>query len=397
MTTVEAPAEHGTKASALEDVARRFIPLIRERARSMELAHRLDDDLVADMNAAGLFSILVPSRWGGPGLGPAEVNVVVELIAHADVSTAWVTSFYNLHNWLLCRFPLEVQEDLYAGRSSVLASAVLQKPGSAERVEGGFRITGRWGYATGILHGSHALIPASCDNVVSWCLVERDQLEVFDDWDVAAMAATGSVSIAADAAFVPDSRVVAVDRLMHPTDHPGSFHEEGAYRLSFSALALCTSSIYVGALDAGVELARDRLQSSSGPGGVPRIERPMMRVNWVDAHQNARVLRLVRDAATEDAVRSSHRGTPPTLEAEAQTQLDIMTLLQTAKRSLRTLVDSSGSSGYRSTDLLRRIANDIAMISTHALNGEYDVAMDRHARWLLGMGQTTGEPRARIR
>jgi alkylation response protein AidB-like acyl-CoA dehydrogenase len=236
-----------------------------------------------------------------------------------------------------------------------------------------------------------------CDGVASWCLVERDQLELLDDWDVAAMAATGSVTIVADSVFVPEARVLAVVDLMHPTEHPGSFHEEQAYRLPFSALALTTASIYLGALDAGVELGRERLQRSSGPGDVPRIERQMMRVNWVNAHQTARVLRLVRDAATSDALRASQRGTPLTLEEEAQTQLDIMTLLQSAKQALRTLLDASGSSSYRNTDLLRRLAGDIGMISTHALNGEYDVAMDRHARWLLGLGQVAGDPRARMR
>jgi alkylation response protein AidB-like acyl-CoA dehydrogenase len=363
----------------------------------MEIARRLDDDLVADMDAAGLFSILVPRRWGGAGLGPVELNTVLEVLARGDVSTAWVTSFYNLHNWFLCRFPVDVQRELYSGRSSVLAAAVLSRPGTAVPVHGGYLVTGRWGYATGILHGSHSLVPAMCDGVASWCLVERDQLELLDDWDVAAMAATGSVTIVADSVFVPEARVLAVVDLMHPTEHPGSFHEEQAYRLPFSALALTTASIYLGALDAGVELGREWLQRSSGPGDVPRIERQMMRVNWVNAHQTARVLRLVRDAATSDALRASQRGTPLTLEEEAQTQLDIMTLLQSAKQALRTLLDASGSSSYRNTDLLRRLAGDIGMISTHALNGEYDVAMDRHARWLLGLGQVAGDPRARMR
>lgn len=393
MTTTEARAHESPDAPRLADVASSFVPRILERARAMELARRMDDDLIADMDDAGLFSLLVPKPWGGPGLGPREVNTVVELLAHGDVSVAWNASFYNLHNWFLCRFPIGVPEALFADRSSVLAAAVLQKPGSAERVEGGYRVTGRWGYATGILHGSHALVPALCDGVMSWCLVEREQLEVHDDWDVAAMAATGSVSIGAEAVFVPDAHVLPVDQLMHRTEHPGNFHEEDAYRLPFSALALCTASIYVGALDAGVELARDKLQGSSGPGGVPRIERQMTRVNWVDASQMARVLRLVRDAATEDVIAISQRGAPPTLEQEAQTQLDIMTLLQSAKDTLRSLLDASGTSGYRSTDLLRRITNDVAMLSTHALNGEYDVAMDRHARWLLGLGRECGDPR----
>src|SRR5215472_12864948 len=93
-------------AAALEEAARGFVPRIRELARQMELARRLDDELVEDMDAAGLFSVVVPKRWGGAGLGPHELNEVVEIVATGDISTAWVTGFYNLHNWFLCRYPL---------------------------------------------------------------------------------------------------------------------------------------------------------------------------------------------------------------------------------------------------------------------------------------------------
>ena len=146
--------------SSLADAARGFVPRIRELARQMELARRLDDDLVEDMDAAGLFSVVVPKRWGGAGLGPHELNEVVEIVATGDVSTAWVTGFYNFHNWFLCRYPLEVQEELFAGRASVRSAAILSSPGAANRVDGRLRVSGRWGYATGMLHASHALVPA---------------------------------------------------------------------------------------------------------------------------------------------------------------------------------------------------------------------------------------------
>ena len=210
------------------------------------------------------------------------------------------------------------------------------------------------------------------------------------------MSATGSVTIGADAVTVPDAHVVPMDRLMHPTEHPGNFHEHDTYRLTFSALAICTASIYVGALDAAVEFARERLELSSGPGQCSTNPTADSAVNWVEVRQTARVLRLVRDAATEDVIHVARRGTPPAPAEEAQTQLDISTLLQSAKTALRVLVDAGGSSGYRSTDPLRRLANDIAMVSTHALNGEYDVAMDRHARWLLGVDRTAAGPDARL-
>jgi 3-hydroxy-9,10-secoandrosta-1,3,5(10)-triene-9,17-dione monooxygenase len=389
-------ADKSARGSSLGDTARGFVPRIRGLARQMELAHRLDDDLVEDMDAAGLFSVVVPRRWGGAGLGPHELNEVVEIVAHGDVSTAWVTGFYNLHNWFLCRYPLEVQEELFAGRPSVRSAAILSRPGSAERVNGRLRVTGRWGYATGMLHASHALVPALIDGELFWVILPRQQLEISDDWDVAAMAATGSVTIAATDATVPESWAIPFATVMSAVNRDDAVHMEEAMRLPFSALTFATASLYVGALDAGVEMARERLKTGSGVNSPPRIERPLARVRWVNAYQTARIMHLVRDAATEEAIEIGRRGTPQTLEEEARAQLHILTLRHTVRDTLRDLVDGNGTSGYRSDNHLRRMSADIAMVSTHAVHGEYDVMMDRYARWLLGMGLAPGDPGARM-
>jgi 3-hydroxy-9,10-secoandrosta-1,3,5(10)-triene-9,17-dione monooxygenase len=383
-------AERSSSRSSLADVARAFVPRIRELARQMELARRLDDELVEDMDAAGLFSVVVPKRWGGAGLGPHELNEVIEIVATGDISTAWVTGFYNLHNWFLCRYPLEVQEELFAGRASVRSAAILSSPGSAERADGKLRVSGRWGYA------SHALVPAMIDGEMYWVILPGEQLEIFDDWDVAAMAATGSVTIEAKGAVVPESWAMPFGKMMSATNHEGMFHDEEVMRLPFSVLKFAISSLYVGALDAAVEMARERLNSASGVNSPPRIERPLARVRWVNAYQTARIMHLLRDTATEEAIEIARRGTPQTLEEEADGGLHGVTILRTVRETLRELVDGNGSSGYRSDNHLRRMSIDIAMISTHAVHGEYDVMMDRYARWLLGMGFAPGDPGARM-
>lgn len=378
------------------DAARAFVPRIRDLARQMEINGRLDDQLVEDMEAAGLFSILVPKLWGGCGLGPHELNKVVEIISTADVSTGWVTAFYNFHNWFLCRYPRAVQEELFADRSSVRCAAILSSPGTAERVDGKLRVNGRWGYATGILHASHAMVPVIVDNDMSWVIVPQDQLELIDDWDVAAMAATGSVTIVARDVTVPDTWALPFAKMMSATDHEGTFHDEEVMCFPFSVITTAISSLYVGALDAAVEICRERMTAASGVNSAPRIERPMARMRWVNALQTARVMHLVRDAATEEALCVARRGVPQTLEEEALNGLHGVTILRTVRDSLRELVDGNGSSGYRSDNILRRMSQDIAMISTHAVHGEYDVMMDRHARWLLGMGLAPGDPGARM-
>src|SRR5690348_11132640 len=83
------------------EAARALVPRIRALASRKENNRRLHDELIEDMEKAGLFSILVPKRYGGAGLGPREVNKVVEIISTGDCSLGWVGSFYILHNWFL--------------------------------------------------------------------------------------------------------------------------------------------------------------------------------------------------------------------------------------------------------------------------------------------------------
>jgi len=73
-----------------------------------------------------------------------------------------------------------------------------------------------------------------------------------------------------------------------------------------------------------------------------------------------------------------------------------VSIMQGIKDAARLLVDGRGTSGYRADDQIRRISSDVAMISTHLLGGDYDVVMDRHARWVLGLGMDPGDPMTRF-
>jgi 3-hydroxy-9,10-secoandrosta-1,3,5(10)-triene-9,17-dione monooxygenase len=385
-------------AESLYEAAEGFVPEIRRRALKMERARRLDDDLVDAMDAAGLFSVIVPKRWGGAGLGPREVNEVnrvSEILGSADCSTAWVSTFFIFHNWFLCRFPLEVQQQLYKERSSVRCAAVWAPPGSAERVAGGYRITGRWGYASGVLHAPYALVSVIVDNSAYWFIVRREDLEMFDDWDMASMVATGSVTIATKDTFVSDGWGLEIAKLMSAGGHAGTFYAEDIYRQSFSVLSMATPSLSLGALDSAVELGRERLRTSK-PFGIPRIERVPSRIRWVRAYETARVARLIRDTVTENAIQRAQSGRPLSLQDEACMGLHGVSVMQGIKDAARLLVDGCGTSGYRADDQIRRISSDLAMISTHLLGGDYDVVMDRHARWVLGLGMEAGDPVTRF-
>jgi 3-hydroxy-9,10-secoandrosta-1,3,5(10)-triene-9,17-dione monooxygenase len=249
--------------------------------------------------------------------------------------------------------------------------------------------------ATRPAYCQYALCPVIVDKSPYWFIVAREDLEISDDWDMASMVATGSVTIATKNTFVPDGWGIEIARLMSSTGHCGTFHTEDIYRQSFSVLSMSTPSICLGALVAGVELGRERLRTSK-PFGIARIERVPSRVRWVRAYEAARVARLIRDTVTENAIQRAQSGRHLTLEDEACMGLHGVSVMQGIKYAARLLVDGFGTSGYRADDPIRRMSSDVAMISTHLLGGDYDIVMDRHARWVLGLGMDPGDPMTRF-
>jgi alkylation response protein AidB-like acyl-CoA dehydrogenase len=385
-----------SEAERLFAAAESFVPRIRELAPRMRAERRLDDAMVDEMEAAGLFSVIVPKRWGGSGLGPHEACRITEIIGTADVSTGWVVGFYILHNWFLCKFPLSVQQTLYADRKSVRAPAVFGPPGEAVRVDGGYRVTGRWPYGTGAMHCSHVMVPAMVGEAMHWFIMPRDEVELMDDWRMEAMSATGSVTIAASDVFVADDWHCDINRLIGVGDYPGvGLHDEAVYQLPFTSLLMVSLSPCLGGLDRAVELGRERLATSM-PLGTPRIQRAGARVRWAEAYETARVMRLIRDGVTNEVIGETLAGEPSTLESQARAQLHLVRFIHGIKEALRLLLDGLGSSTYRINDPIFCIAQDVSVLATHAHGPDYDVVMDRHARGLLGLGMEAGDPGTRL-
>jgi hypothetical protein len=165
--------------------------------------------------------------------------------------------------------------------------------------------------------------------------------------------------------------------------------------LPFTALLMVSLSPCLGGLDRAVELAREKLPKSM-PLGIPRIERPAARIRWAEVYEKARVLRLVRDGATSEAIRAAVAGEGATPASEARAQLHLVYFVHGVKDALRQLIDGLGSSTYRTDDPIFRITQDVSVLATHAQGPDYDVVMDRHARGLLGLGAEAGDPATRL-
>jgi 3-hydroxy-9,10-secoandrosta-1,3,5(10)-triene-9,17-dione monooxygenase len=128
---------------------RDLLPAICERAPRAEQLRRLHDDTLADFQQAGLFRAMQPKRYGGFELDPGVFYQAATEIGAVCGSTGWVFAVIGVHNWHLALFPARAQEDVWGEDDSTQLSTSLAPTGKVERVEGGFRISGRWSFSSG--------------------------------------------------------------------------------------------------------------------------------------------------------------------------------------------------------------------------------------------------------
>lgn len=211
-------ADTPTKADMIAR-AEAMLPVLRERSAEAEKNRRLSDETVAEFRAAGFAKILQPKRFGGYELGLDTATEVIRTIATACGSSGWVTNLFVLHNWQVSLFPIEAQEEYYAGSDDRLTSTVSFAPKSnLEEVEGGARLTGRWKFSSGCDFAEWFIIMKPSPTCFDWMLIPRNDVTIEDDWFVAGLSGTGSKDLILDNVFVPPHRrLAAMDMAMATT------------------------------------------------------------------------------------------------------------------------------------------------------------------------------------
>jgi len=194
----------------LVEVARGFVDEIR--AGAAEAAERCDlpEDLVARMAGSGLFRMLQPARWGGGETGLGAMLEVQNVLAEGSASAAWLHGVFSVQASVLGQIAEEAQAELWGEDGATLASSSFMPVGRAEPVAGGYRLSGRWSFSSGSVHGRWAVLgalaPAGEGRVMTLFLLPRADYAIDRVWQPFGLRATGSHDIVVDDAFVPAHR-----------------------------------------------------------------------------------------------------------------------------------------------------------------------------------------------
>ncbi len=396
MTTTDHEANEGAGA-ALVAKARALAPMIRREAEEAERVRRIPAHVFAALKESGFFRILLPRRFGGLELDlQTAVNVVLEISA-ACGSTGWVTSCGISHQWMVAQFPLRCQEEVWCDGPDKMVVTSFSPAGECHRVDGGFRITGTWRYASGCDYADVALLgvmlpPSSVgENAVpAFVVVPMSSCERLEDWDTMGLAATGSHAVVARDLFVPTHCTLPVSVFVAPETpglsafdtHLGRYpvFSLGAYGLSATAVG-CLQ----GALDHHLALLATWQTRAVGKDGakVAGFAAVQMRIGRAAAAlKAAKAVMFTQIEETRRAVMD--RGELLGRNARVENRFVQAYAVQLAVQGLDELWGAAGATGIHHAQPLQRAWRDGHAIAHHAFFN-WDALAAMYGQCLLGL------------
>ena len=210
----------------LMEHARRLVPVLRERAAHTDSERKVPAESIADLRAAGLLDVLLPRALGGSEVDFSVFSAITRLLATGCGSTAWVYAILTETAWMAALFPQKAQEEAWEDRSALFCASVVPY-GKARKVDGGYRLSGRWQYLSGSDYATWVVLHASVEGEDSiGTLVPRSELRMIDDWQVLGLAGTGSMAGAAEDVFVPAWRTLRWSSMLEGTSPGRAVHPD---------------------------------------------------------------------------------------------------------------------------------------------------------------------------
>ncbi len=189
--------------AAIEGLQNNFrsrVPLARD-------LRRVPDESIAELHDAGFFLALQPREFGGYELDPQDFFRMQSAIAEGCMSTAWASGIIAVHAFQLALMDKRAQQEVWGEDIHTLVSSSYAPLGKVDVVDGGFRLSGRWGWSSGCNHCSWVLLGAIVPGEgFRTFLLPNSDYEIVDTWHSMGLQGTGSNDIVVDDVFVPDYR-----------------------------------------------------------------------------------------------------------------------------------------------------------------------------------------------
>lgn len=382
-TSVQAIAKPGSSAASFNKAAflarlGTDLPEIAARAAETEGNRRVPPETMLALHEAGFFKIVQPAEFGGHEQGFDILAGAILDVAGACASSAWVCGLLSAHQWLLASFPIEAQHDVWDANPRALLCGSYAPAAKAVPTEGGYRLTGRWSFASGCDVSDWAvcaaLLPAGEGMPLkpAFLLVPKADYYIDDDWRVVGLAGTGSKTLVLADVFVPAHRTLLFeDTVSGKTPGARYYSHNASYTVPMlSNIASCLASVGVGAamgaLKSYLGSVGTRTTRGAVAGGAAKMaEFPTIQIRVAEAL-------AATDAAREILLRDLKRrrdtaltGQFATVEERIESRRGQAFAVKLALSATEALNASTGGQGLSLENPVQRAWRDVNAVGRH--------------------------------
>jgi 3-hydroxy-9,10-secoandrosta-1,3,5(10)-triene-9,17-dione monooxygenase len=354
--------------------ARELIPFLREQAPKCEEARKLTPAVMDALNRTGMLRYLQPKVRGGMELPFVAYFDIPEMLSRGDISVGWVVANLASHHRNLAWFDPKAQEEVWRENPDAgIASGIAFHQGRGRPADGGIVLSGEWNFSSGTDHSEWSLLACivregeqPIDYV--YCLVQRSQYEVVDDWHTLGMRATSSKTVRCKDVFVPAYRIVSMHLARPDHSWPGlKTHRNPHYLIPTSALGChCIGGCMVGNARAALEIAIDLVKSRSTnyTGSSMRdFQTVQLRVGAAGAKTDAAALLLRNDCL--EAQHVVEEGGKLDTETRLRYRRNCAAAVRLCLESVDSLHEMAGANGIYDHYPLQRIFRDARAAAGH--------------------------------
>ena len=258
----------------LMESAKKVGQLAEKESKQADLNATISQQVVDIIVEEEINRLILPKEYGWPQIDFTTFSDMVKTVGSYNLSAAWLTYFFSLHNSWAAFLPKHRTDEIV--NDGGLLADIFSPIGKAERCEGGFLLSGKWNFVSGVNYSEWIALGAMYveegkgkpERLGLCCRVS--ELTVLDDWDYLGIRGSGSNSVVADNLFIPDDMVLRFSTLIENRIPDDSRDKDYLYYdvPFFSAFYVGFPSMAIGAAERLIDEYKTRTHKRVRANGV---------------------------------------------------------------------------------------------------------------------------------